>query len=142
MKSVFGINNSGKIELNEYGLIAHNNWMAISNHFYQIELNEFVIMPNNVHGVFIIKSTIKTYSSNVDSPEFNTNYKIECTRMYLSKVIQLYKVSVTSELHLIYYLKFKWQRSFYNHVVRDEIPLFRNRKYIKNNPVRHFKKSA
>jgi putative transposase len=59
MESVFGINNSGKIILNEYGLIAQNNLIAIHDHFDQIELEEFVIMLNHIHGLLKIKSDIK-----------------------------------------------------------------------------------
>ncbi len=28
-----------------------------------------------------------------------------------------------------------WQRNYYEHVIRDEIELFRIREYIKNNPI-------
>src|SRR3989339_422573 len=40
--------------LSEIGNIAHNNWIDIPNHFKNVQLDEFVVMPNHVHGIVII----------------------------------------------------------------------------------------
>jgi RHS repeat-associated protein len=40
--------------LNECGKIAYECWMEIPNHFKNIELDEFIIMPNHMHGIIII----------------------------------------------------------------------------------------
>ena len=54
--SVHDNDNDSKCEmqLNELGKIAHRNWEAIPNQFPYIELGNFVIMPNHMHGILII----------------------------------------------------------------------------------------
>ena len=39
---------------NEIGNLAHSYWQEIPNHFPYIELGNFVIMPNHIHGILII----------------------------------------------------------------------------------------
>lgn len=51
---LFGNVRNGKMELNEYGLIAHNEWMKTQEMRSNINLDAFVIMPNHVHGIIII----------------------------------------------------------------------------------------
>jgi REP element-mobilizing transposase RayT len=43
-----------KMQLNEIGKLAEQFWMEIPNHFPFIELGNFVVMPNHVHGILII----------------------------------------------------------------------------------------
>ena len=50
----FGNITDGKMGLSEIGEIAHRYWHEIPNHFPFVELGEFVIMPNHVHGIIII----------------------------------------------------------------------------------------
>ena len=42
------------IQLNALGEIAHKYWQEIPNHFPFVELANFVIMPNHLHGILII----------------------------------------------------------------------------------------
>lgn len=48
-----GISN-GEMVLNEYGDIVRKCWNNLPNHYLQIELDTFVIMPNHVHGIIIL----------------------------------------------------------------------------------------
>ncbi len=43
--------------LNEIGKIAEQFWADIPNHFQNVELGEFIIMPNHVHGIIIINES-------------------------------------------------------------------------------------
>ena len=47
------INN--EMYLNDIGKIANDKWSEIPQHFQNILLGEFVVMPNHVHGIIIIK---------------------------------------------------------------------------------------
>lgn len=40
--------------LNRYGEIIQQYWDNISNHFQNVDPNEFVIMPNHIHGIIKI----------------------------------------------------------------------------------------
>ena len=51
---LFGDIRNGKMELNEFGRIARDEWTKTGDIRPNIKLDEFVIMPNHVHGIFII----------------------------------------------------------------------------------------
>jgi REP element-mobilizing transposase RayT len=50
----FGEIRNGAIILNGAGFIVNNFWLAIPNNFPFVILDEYVIMPNHVHGIIII----------------------------------------------------------------------------------------
>lgn len=37
--------------LNEYGKIAEQKWVWLGEHYAYINLHEFIIMPNHMHGI-------------------------------------------------------------------------------------------
>lgn len=47
-----------QMQLSEIGKMAHQYWMEIPIHFPFVELGEFVIMPNHVHGIIIINKPL------------------------------------------------------------------------------------
>jgi putative transposase len=50
----FGNIQNGIMQLSETGKLAEQYWIEIPNHFSFIELGNFVVMPNHVHGILII----------------------------------------------------------------------------------------
>jgi REP element-mobilizing transposase RayT len=64
MACLFGDIKNGKMILNDGGRIAHKSWMEIPDHFPNTKLDEFVIMPNHVHGIIQI---IENNMGNMDS---------------------------------------------------------------------------
>ena len=54
----FGKIKNGKMILNEYGKIAKKYWIEIPKHFLDVKIDEFVIMPNHIHGIIIIKNIV------------------------------------------------------------------------------------
>ncbi len=48
---LFGNIVNGNMILNQYGQIIKNYWSEIPHHFKQIKLDEFIIMPNHIHGI-------------------------------------------------------------------------------------------
>jgi putative transposase len=67
------------------GEIAHQNWLDIYNHFSFIELDEFVIMPNHIHGILFINKPDK---------ELWEPNKFGAQSQNLASVIRGFKVSV------------------------------------------------
>ncbi|MFN8431072.1 MAG: transposase [Spirosomataceae bacterium] len=53
----FGEIADGKMHLNEIGKLAEKYWAEIPDHFPDVELGNFVIMPNHTHGILIIKKS-------------------------------------------------------------------------------------
>lgn len=141
----FGAIKSGIMHLSEFGEVARSFWLEISEHFKEIRTDEFSVMPNHLHGILIIERKMvgNAYMrSNQKNTYMRSNQRNaymhslqDKTKMLLSKVIQQYKASVT---HKIKDLQngFQWQRSFYDHVIRNEGELFRIREYIQNNPLK------
>jgi REP element-mobilizing transposase RayT len=51
----FGEVKEAQMELNSYGQIALKFWQAIPEFYNNVDIDEFVIMPNHVHGIIEIK---------------------------------------------------------------------------------------
>lgn len=51
---LFGEVVDGAMQLNDAGKVAEQCWQEIPSHFPHAELDEFVIMPNHVHGILVI----------------------------------------------------------------------------------------
>ncbi len=56
MEPFFGNITDGKMNLSEIGKIAKKYWQEIPKHFPFVELNEFIIMPNHIHGIIGINN--------------------------------------------------------------------------------------
>ena len=51
----FGTVKSGITHLNKFGEFAKNFWSEIPEHFEDVEIDEFSIMPNHAHGILIVE---------------------------------------------------------------------------------------
>jgi len=49
--SLFGAIANGEMRLNELGEIAQAQWYQIPRRYVNIELDQFIVMPNHVHGI-------------------------------------------------------------------------------------------
>ena len=54
---MFGEIENGKIILTDIGILAKQHWMDIPNHYNNILLDEYIIMPNHIHGIIGINNT-------------------------------------------------------------------------------------
>jgi REP element-mobilizing transposase RayT len=52
--NIFGEVVDGIVNLNEYGLIARKFWLEIPEHYNNVEIDAFVVMPDHVHGIIVI----------------------------------------------------------------------------------------
>ncbi|MFA5769886.1 MAG: transposase [Patescibacteria group bacterium] len=129
----FGNIINDKMILNQYGNITKQCWNDISKHFKNIELDEFQIMPNHVHGIIIIEYTNQSVG-NAYMRSLQTNHWQYRTKMLLPKIIHEFK-SATSRFIRKHNSSFQWQKSFYDHIIRNEYSLFRIRQYIRDNPI-------
>ncbi len=51
---LFGTISDGQMRLNAVGQVATQCWQAIPNHFPNVRCDEFVVMPNHIHGILWI----------------------------------------------------------------------------------------
>jgi REP element-mobilizing transposase RayT len=57
---LFGNVENGKMILNKIGEIIKNQWLSIPTRFSNTKLDEFIIMPNHIHGIIIISPARQT----------------------------------------------------------------------------------
>ncbi|HEX8974328.1 MAG TPA: transposase [Patescibacteria group bacterium] len=132
----FGDIVDGKIILSEIGKIAEEYWKKIPNHFPFINLDEFVIMPNHMHGIIKINwngiNHLNVETQNFASLHVNGN-KFGPQSENLASVIRGFKVGVKkfATMHNTY---FSWQPRFYDHIIRNDESLNKIREYIQTNP--------
>jgi REP element-mobilizing transposase RayT len=118
------------VRLNSAGQMVASAWMALAERFEQVDLDLFVVMPNHVHGIIILKNGIGVGADLVSA------------RLCISRVIQAFKSTSTNKyirgVNQEGWNKFDqtlWQRSFYDHVIRNDQDLSRIQEYILNNPL-------
>ncbi len=101
-------------ELNDIGKIAENELLKIPSHFDCVQIDKYVIMPNHIHAMIAI------------------NHSDE--RPLLSTIVGLYKSGVSKRIHEFMPDITIWQKSFYDHIIRDEQSYRSIWQYIEDNP--------
>ena len=133
----FGEIDKDQIKLSDIGQIATDCWRDILEHFDNTALDEFVVMPNHIHVILVIEGS---HFLTGDNQNVGNNVRYSLRRPHnmqlLPKIISQYKSSVTRHLRKqSIEHPFRWQRSFYDHVIRDDESLDDIRAYIRNNPL-------
>ncbi len=114
-------------------------WLAIPEHAPGVELDEWVVMPNHLHGIiFIGVGRGVQLNAPTHTPRGRTDpYSvISPKRNTLSVIVRTYKAAVTTACREIERNDFAWQRNYYEHIIRDERALRAIREYIRNNPLK------
>lgn len=117
---------STEMELNEIGALAQKFWMEIPHHFPLVVLDEFVVMPNHIHGIICIESSVQT-------PKTETNANKNWSSGSLGVIINQFKRQTTLHARKIN-PQFTWQSRFYDVIIRNEQSLQGIRRYVQNNP--------
>ncbi len=135
---IFGILAEEEMKLSHIGMIAKNCWENIPNHFHNVELDEFIVMPNHIHGIIICENNIRRDAINrVSTGGITKTNNPMLSHNSLSNIIRQYKSRVSHEIHKTQ-PDFAWQPRFYEHIIRDERDLQNTRDYIVNNPIKWF----
>ena len=131
--------------LNQYGEIVQEVWLNLPILFENIVLDEFVIMPNHFHGIItfldtpISKFTNKKTSLSKIVKFFKAKVSIEIKQKNASKHDELKFVATNENPVVAENLDFPlcnnkiWQKSFYDHIIRNEQDMKKIREYIQNN---------
>ncbi len=119
----------GEMVLNEYGKIVQRQWQWLAEHFPNVQLDEFQIMPNHVHGIVII-----TPAGNGQGGVFVGDGRDRPVQKPLPDLIGAFKTTSSKLIHRAGFTDFSWHRSFYDHVIRKDESLDKVREYIRNNP--------
>jgi REP element-mobilizing transposase RayT len=159
---LFGEILNGEMRLNEFGKMTNQCWLEIPNHFPQTELDEFVIMPDHIHGIIILNDIVgaknvgtkivgvqnvgtkivgaKNFSPlpmptpiPIPTPERNIT-PFRSPSKTIGSIIRGFKIGVTKWFRQNTDIYVVWQRNFYEHIIRNEVELNRIRQYIIDNP--------
>jgi len=156
---LFGEVVDDRMEWNAAGRAADQCWCDIPTHFPQVALDEFIVMPNHVHGILIMTdpgaanhvgannhsppsvgdgaNTVgaNTVRANNHSPlQDRTGPRPHGTSQTIGSIIRGFKIGVTKWMRENTGVGDVWQRNYYESIIRNEESLNRIRQYIMNNP--------
>ena len=123
---LFGDVQNGKMILNEPGTVASHHWLQIPKHHPTVQLDEYIVMPNHLHGIIVLKGNPIDILTEQETGNFQPQKKS------LSLFIRTYKAAVTRNIHR----KFPssperiWHRSFHDRIIRNPNELEQVRRYI------------
>jgi len=135
---IFGEIVDNEMILNENGQIVQMVWNELPQHYNHIELGEFVVMPNHIHGIVII--------TDVDVATVGAGLKPAPTtpKHGLPEIIRALKTFSARKINDLVRAGLKpaptrgeklWQRNYWEHIIRDEQSHQRIADYIVNNPI-------
>ena len=109
-----------KMILSDAGKIVSDCWFDLPNHYNNMILDEFIVMPDHIHGIIRI-----------------LNIPGQKERHGLSEFIRAFKSFSSRRVNEIHKNKYDgiWQSRFYDRVIWSETELNRIRLYIKNNVI-------
>jgi putative transposase len=158
-RCLFGEIETGRMILNDAGRMVGRWWNELKNKYNNIEIDEYVVMPNHCHGIINIAETVGAKIVGADlcvCPDNNMGENVKnkkgehigsplqgspIQKWPMYTMIQWFKTMTTNEYirnvkqnHWEPFDGKLWQRNYYEQIVRDEMSLRRIREYIANNP--------
>lgn len=142
MECRFGEVINDVMRLNAAGLVVQHEWEHLPQRFSTMRLDEFVVMPNHLHGIVVIVNS-PVGASLVDAQPSAGTSPAPTGRPTLSEIIGAFK-SITTNEYIQGVREFGWpqfnrrvwQRNFYDHIIRNEREYNAIRQYIRNNPLK------
>ena len=102
---------SPKTVYSEIGKLVDENISVLNDIYETVRVDKYVIMPNHIHLIVAIQNGRTQFAPTV------------------SRIIKQFKGKITKQVGFCI-----WQKSFYDHVIRDEKDYLRIWEYIENNP--------
>jgi putative transposase len=118
-ESLFGEVQNDMMNPNIYGKLVAQNWQRLSEFHSNLSLDAFVVMPNHLHGILILRD--------VGGPLKPIGEMIGRFKGFSTKAVNQLRKSAGMAL---------WQRNYYEQVVRSEVMLNAVREYILQNPAK------
>jgi len=139
-KCVLGEVRDGEVRLSRVGEMVRDVWQGLSDHFPGMALDEFVVMPNHLHGVVVINPT-NDRNVSVGATFMAPHVRCSMRRMgamnrapTLGEVVRRFKAVSARAIHRGGFGAFVWQRNYHEHIIRSDLSLTAVRNYILCNP--------
>lgn len=124
---LFGEVIGSEMKVNELGRKVQEAWNDLPVHYPHIAMDAFVVMPNHVHGVIVLRARAE-----------RAGLKPAPTQHGLPEIVRAFKTFSARRIN-----EFRrtsgvpvWQRNYYEHVIRNDADYDRIAEYITNNPQR------
>jgi putative transposase len=106
-------------------------WQELPVHYKNVALDEFIIMPDHVHGIIVLQDESKREGLR-PSPTKNHEQK----QYSIFEIVRGFKSFSSRKINLRHRQTGYgfWQRGYYEHIIRNEMELEFMRKYIRENP--------
>ncbi len=141
----------GKVALSEFGEIVDRRWQAIPEHFPDVTLDAYIVMPNHIHGIVVIGRSEASEGPAADMtstagvgaqhaaplPRIAENWAgRRVTPGSLGAIVRSFKAAVTREVNAACETPgtLFWQRNYWEHIVRTAEEYERICTYIISNP--------
>ena len=108
------------VELSQIGKSVENNIIKMNGLYENIKVSDYSIMPNHIHLIIIVNENGR---SGAPAPT-PANARIP---RYVSTLKRFVNKECECDI---------WQRSYYDHIIRNEADYFEKRNYILNNPAK------
>ena len=139
--ALFGEVVDGVMRLSGAGEMARELWEGVPQRFPFVEMDAFVVMPDHVHGIVVIRGDGPR--APIGDARASGGAGAARNVCALGDVVGAYKSLTTAAyirgVHNAGWPPFRrrfWQRNFYERVVRDEYEMDEIRAYIRDNPLR------
>ena len=119
---IFGSIINAEMKLNVYGAIASKRWNNLPRYHHHLEISAFIVMPNHIHGILVIKSDSRRMVKGQPVSEIVRDFKTFSSR-------RINEMRGTPGMPV-------WQRNYWEHIIRDEDSFKRIYGYILSNPLR------
>jgi REP element-mobilizing transposase RayT len=148
---IFGSIADGETFASPAGKIVQAERKDLPRRFGFLELGAFVVMPNHIHGIIIIRVTVgatrpalnMAFEGEVPLPSVMNNgaerspLRPRLQRKSLGAIIAQFKPRVTKRIWKLPHRRGIpiWQRNYYEHVIRNQEGCERIHRYIESNRV-------
>ncbi|MCW5877373.1 MAG: hypothetical protein KIS80_00725 [Anaerolineales bacterium] len=119
-----------KVVLSPAGEQVQQVWDELAQHYANIQFDEFVIMPNHVHGIVLILDNSEAVGAGLKPAPTTKHGLPEVVRGF-----KTFSARKANEIRGMSGAAF-WQRGYYEHVIRNEDDLYQHQEYILSNPLK------
>lgn len=129
----------GEPRLNSWGQIVQDEWFrsAEVRRYVHLEAQEVVVMPNHIHGILWLGED-RARQRLAPTRDSHGSRLPGVAAGALGAIIGQFKAVTSKRINLLRGTPglSLWQRSYYEHIIRDESALAQIREYIATNPLR------
>ncbi|PYO13309.1 MAG: transposase [Gemmatimonadetes bacterium] len=143
---LFGTVRARHVHLSAPGQAARSCWLEIPEHFADVTLDAFIVMPDHLHGIVIISGMLDRHSvgaqhaaplrsiGRLPAPTGSEG----CSHGSLGAIVRSFKSATTKRINEMRHTPEKrvWQRNYHDRIIRDDREMQRARHYVLLNPLR------